>query len=225
MDLLRLSITKWNDFNYREDRKNYSWFKFSNDYFTDDKTLGWSLYARIVFIYLLCVRSKSDSDVFLVNVSKISFCFQITPEESLKYIEELETHAVLRRHHAGMKPASRHVEKRRKEKKREDAAGFPFDEIFREYPKRKGDHGKKRAFERLKKTITSEADFERVKRAAKNYRGYCVAEKIEGTAFVKQFATWVGVWEEWENQLGFGMKTPKTYTADDLKAINEGLVP
>ena len=120
-----VSITKWDEFNYREDRKNYSWFKFSNDYFTDDKTLGWSVGAKIVFIYLLCARSKTDSEVVLVNVDKLAFCLKYTVEESLIHIEELELHAVLRRHDGAVKPSSRHVEERRRDKKREDGGGKP----------------------------------------------------------------------------------------------------
>ena len=93
-----------------------------------------------------------------------------------------------------------------------------LERIFAEYPRRKGDQGKAKAFAALSKICRTSEITERVIAAAGNYRRFCESEKQIGTTFVKQFRTWVGVWEEWENAASYGgREEPKSMTAEDIR--------
>jgi hypothetical protein len=69
--------------------------------------------------------------------------------------------------------------------------------LYALYPKRRGDHQKQKAFQRIDRQITDQEKYEQLKRAICNYASYCNAESKVGTEYVKQFATFMGVWSEW----------------------------
>lgn len=69
--------------------------------------------------------------------------------------------------------------------------------LYALYPKRRGDHQKQKAFQRIDRQITSQEKYEQLKRAICNYASYCTAECKTGTEYVKQFATFMSCWSEW----------------------------
>lgn len=65
--------------------------------------------------------------------------------------------------------------------------------LYSDYPRKEG---KKKAFERLGKIITSEEIFTQVHAAIKNYAKQSASQE---TRFIKQFSSFVSVWEDYLN--------------------------
>lgn len=71
-----------------------------------------------------------------------------------------------------------------------------LESIFKLYPKRKGDQGKARGFDRLRKF--SLGQLEQFKKAVVAYARHCVDARKVDSEYVKQFATFTNkIWEEW----------------------------
>jgi hypothetical protein len=78
---------------------------------------------------------------------------------------------------------------------------YDFELIYSHYPKRKGHQEKKRAFAKLNRDFSTPEKYDDLFLAVQNYKTHCVREKIEGTPYVMQFATFVnGPWDEYLNQ-------------------------
>ena len=127
MSLIFIEIKNWADFQEREDRPNYVWFKFANGYFSDRKLRTISFRARISFIYLLCERSKSSKPFAEVNVEYAAFELHLSQADFVKDIEDLELLGVISRLDAGSLPVNSgkmstdyRLDKRRKEKNRKE---------------------------------------------------------------------------------------------------------
>lgn len=87
-----------------------------------------------------------------------------------------------------------------------------FEEIYRIYPKRKGTQRKKQGMKTLASQFSDPEKAGRLIAAIRRYRRECEAEKKIGTPYVMQFATFLGVWEEYERPASDGplgaLKTP-----------------
>jgi hypothetical protein len=86
---------------------------------------------------------------------------------------------------------------------------FDFNQLFKKYPKRLGDHKKTKAFQTLTRTIKTQADYEAMELAISHYSEAVEKENKAGTVYVKQFATFVNeVWKEYlvQDQEDFGLK-------------------
>jgi uncharacterized phage protein (TIGR02220 family) len=57
--VLRIKVTKWDKHNPRSDVKSATWFRFTNDFFSDPDFYSTDLEVRVVFIYILCAASKA----------------------------------------------------------------------------------------------------------------------------------------------------------------------
>src|ERR1035437_8610886 len=64
---LRISILNWEKYNGRSDVKNPSWFRFQNNFFTDNKVSNLNDQEKIVFVWLLCEASSNGNDLFYLE--------------------------------------------------------------------------------------------------------------------------------------------------------------
>lgn len=210
--LIHIQVVNWSAHQEREDRPNYTWFKFSNNYFIDPKLFGISVGAKMLFILILCERSRSSDDFATLNTDLVAVQLRSESVEIHRQIDELcsvgvitrlnaDEAAALRRHHAGIQPALRRLDKIREDKKRRDKKEYAFDfvSVAKLYPNPKG---RSVGVKRLDALIKTAEDFERFSKAVKNYADQC---RIDGTqmAFIKHFSSFVGTersghpWEDY----------------------------
>ncbi len=226
---LRIQIKNWEKHNPRKDYKRPVWFAVDNRMIEDPKFYDFTGDEFRAWIYLLSQASQQNSDspnVFVEHAERVCLIPKKAVESAIKKLSEFQMlTSICTDDERDPNASVRDLYSTNKQTNKQDEygkPGFALDSIFGEYPKRKGDHGKKAAFQRLSKILKSEEDVGRAREAAKNYRKHCDAEKLTGTPFVKRFSTWVGVWEEWETaSLATNKKPARTFTADDLTAENE----
>lgn len=198
--------------------------------FSDSEFKAW--------IYILSQASQQASGVVTIFPEHADRVCKISSKSLFSAIDKLERYSIVKSictDHERVTNVSRTCDERdpnatNKQTNKQNTfvntnAGFALDEVFLEYPKRKGDHGKKTAMQRLAKSIKTPEDFSKLKQAAKNYRAHCDSEKITGTPFVKRFSTWVGVWEEWatsEQVRNSTSSVGKPLTDEDMEKLLRG---
>ena len=102
-----------------------------------------------------------------------------------------------------------------KEQDKEEALAL-FEEIYSEYPKRKGTQRKKTALASFSKNFRQPERRERLIRAVRAYRAECIADKKLGTPYVMQVATFLGgPWEEYAERTE---QQTKLRTFDEIQA-------
>lgn len=72
MTELNIRINNWEKFNPRSDRANYTWFRMSNGFFQDHRIFHLSDDEKLLFLFLLCEASKSNSDVVRSSVEFVA---------------------------------------------------------------------------------------------------------------------------------------------------------
>lgn len=90
---------------------------------------------------------------------------------------------------------------------------FDFDILYARYPNKEG---KKRGFEKLKKTIKTEAEYRAFVSALDNYIKLCKEkDRIRG-GFVKMWSTFVNNWTDYLEEIS------STSTRSQLERIQKG---
>lgn len=93
--LIEISIPKWADYNPRSDRANYSWFRFQNEFFTDQKLFGLTDTQLMLFVFCLCEASKKSNQDVILNLDFVSAVRKIPADKVLKDLRELAKRGVL----------------------------------------------------------------------------------------------------------------------------------
>lgn len=96
-----------------------------------------------------------------------------------------------------------------------------FGKLYASYPKRPGGHRKKDALKTFKAKFSSQPAQEKLAAAITHYVRICETEKITGTNFVKQFATFVN--GGWEDFAGPADPDKKPWTPPVEKSWDEAL--
>jgi heme-degrading monooxygenase HmoA len=77
---------------------------------------------------------------------------------------------------------------------------FNLEQIYQEYPRRRGQANKGKGIEKLRKLIKSRTDFELALAAVRGYRLHLISQGKVNTEFVKMFSSFwdsQGDWKEW----------------------------
>ena len=219
MDLIKIKIQNWAKFNPRADRANYTWFRFQNDFFHDEKIFSFNHEQISVYLFLLCSASKKNSDEFDISLSYGSAILKLKAKDILKYIndfKDLGMIAASSRHEAGEPPALLPATYVRTNVTEQDAAAlvgksrqeefarkkglgiiekskFNFQEIYDLYPNKEG---KISGINFLKANIISQESFEKLRLAVLTYKGKIKKEKV-GKEYVKSFGNFVRVYEDY----------------------------
>ena len=105
IEIIEVSFPKWEKYNPRSDRTNFSWFRFDNNFFSDPAIFSLSTSEKISFIFIMCEASKKGGKA-IVNVEYMAAILKIPDTEVRKHIDKFsELHLVdivesLSRHHA-----------------------------------------------------------------------------------------------------------------------------
>lgn len=123
------------------------------------------------------------------------------PESALESISNGRT-TIVQRLKSGMTTAYEGKEREGKERK-ESVSPFNFDVLWEGYPLKLG---RKDALRHFNATVTTEQDYELIKKALYNY---CHSEQAKNPKYIKHGSTWFNEWHDWVAQ------TPKQ--ADPLE--------
>lgn len=63
-ELIRISVTNWNEYQERHDRWNYRWFKLHSDFFSDARVFILSPLEKLVLLNTMCSQSKAGTGPF-----------------------------------------------------------------------------------------------------------------------------------------------------------------
>jgi hypothetical protein len=106
-DRYQIKITKWDKFNPRSDRSNFSWFRMQNDFFINQSVFALTNFEKLLFVFVACEASKkNNSDVELLT-EYISSVIRATHDEVVSGIESLELQGLIEITSAVVKPSSR----------------------------------------------------------------------------------------------------------------------
>lgn len=87
---VEVEVLNWESHNERRDRKNYVWFKFENNFFSDAKIHHLTLEGKMMFIYLLCEASKKSSSRVLLHFNRILVDMGLSKKKTLEILSTLE---------------------------------------------------------------------------------------------------------------------------------------
>jgi hypothetical protein len=217
---IEISIENWTKFNARTDRANYSWFRLQNDFFHDQAIFGLTNDQVVLYLFILCECSKKNCGSLTLVTSYIYAMRKIDEQQIVSDLEALSHAGLLSFEINGVTPSSRHqlVSNSLATYRQTDKhiGGLPpatkcppvggkvaydFESIYRQYPKRLGDQGKKKGLEYCQRHLATDEKFAALETAVKNYADHCNQENKTGTSYVKQFVTFVrsGAWEEFRH--------------------------
>lgn len=91
MRLITLQINNWETYNPRADRGNYAWFKFRNDFFSDQNLFGQSDACRLMFIFLCCEASRTNSGEIALNTKYVAAILSHTEKQVIENINILSS--------------------------------------------------------------------------------------------------------------------------------------
>jgi hypothetical protein len=104
--MITITIAKWEKFNARKDRANYTWLRLQNDFFHDQAVFNLSDQQRCLFLFLLCEASKKQTAeirVLPAYVAAILKHAEADVEKNLMIIESFGL-VICSRHDAGDTP-------------------------------------------------------------------------------------------------------------------------
>lgn len=121
-DFITIKVLGWDKHNPKRDQKTYTWFKFSNDFFTSQTMFNCTVQMRILYIALCCLCSKKCSNVVRMNTKWAAHCTQCDVSELFHILKKLEEFQIIEivAHSVSCKEMSRHLNKNRIEQNRKE---------------------------------------------------------------------------------------------------------
>lgn len=219
-----IEVVNWETYNPRTDSKRPTWFRFENSIATGPGFYGLDCEQKWLWVVILSLVSQKNGRAITwisAYVHALTGIAQKKQEETLAIFEKFSRLRVSRKVTERDSPATN---ERTNEQSCAVAPEFDFENLFKAYPKRKGDQGKKKGLEHCRKNLSSQEKFQDLKRAIENYAKDCADEGKIGTPYVKQFLTFVrsGAWEEWVNPPGGGSESKPLKTFADLQGGERG---
>ena len=106
-NLFHVSVPNWHKFNPRADRANHSWFRFENDFFSDQRVFGLSGDVQRLFIFICALRSKTSKECVEVCTQYASAILRIPQEAIQDGMTRLNEASLIVTQERGTKPSSR----------------------------------------------------------------------------------------------------------------------
>lgn len=93
--MLKVDILSWEKFNPRQDRTNFTWFRFQNNFFENHALFDLNDADRVIFLFLLCTASKKGISEVEINVRFISALLKKTEHEIRQSLQSLAKSGVI----------------------------------------------------------------------------------------------------------------------------------
>ena len=101
--ILTLTVNNWAKYNPRSDVKSCSWFRMSNDFFSDAEFYKATPCMRLVWIFIMCAASKKMDPTIKINLNMVSDQVTFTNDEVLNALDTLVQIGCLESDHAHLK--------------------------------------------------------------------------------------------------------------------------
>jgi hypothetical protein len=88
--IIEVEVCNWAKFNPRADVKSCSWFRMSNDFFSDPDFYDCTIDVRIVWIFILSIASRKMNSVIKLNTKMVSDTLKISEDQVLKSLDFLK---------------------------------------------------------------------------------------------------------------------------------------
>lgn len=232
---MEIEIRNWEKYNPRKDLKSLTWLRLDSDIGFSESLFGLSAEARWLWIFLLSFSAKKNKSCLILDFDYISFHSSVKKDNISKHIESfLEKGLILiktdssrirtdtienvsyertneHNEHNGNERAYAlvdssidvsNIECIASKKKNE----FDLELLYAEYPRKEG---KKIGLQRLGKIINTKEKYDSVLTAIINYSHQV---KDSETRFIKQFSSFISVWEDY---LQLGEKQMKDFSEQD----------
>ncbi|NIT03480.1 hypothetical protein GTO10_00870, partial [Candidatus Saccharibacteria bacterium] len=191
-DLVSYTIPNWDQYNPRNDRKNYKWFRFQNDFFIDPKIFGLTAEGKLLYQYLLCEASKRGDGAGVVNLELAASLTRI----NIKKIRDLLAEMVETKLIDGSLPSScrrkdadgiatYETNERTNERGHHGVTPRDLERVYFLYPRKQG---KTNGLKKIAKEINTPELLEQFETAVKNYAAHCETG-ITSKKYIKHFDT------------------------------------
>jgi len=187
---MQLEIISWTDYNPRKDLKSTAWFRLENTFWLNQDFFEFDCQMRMVWIALLSTASQNMNGNIRISPQMIAANLRISQNKVLETIKILEQKQYVHVHVTSTS-RSRTTTNEQANERTNDICSFDFDKLYKLYPRKKG---KSRAFQIMKRDITSEVKYELLNRAIKNYADHCKGSEIQ---YVKYFSSFMSEWKDW----------------------------
>ncbi len=235
MDLINITVPNWIEYNARADRANYSWFRFQNDFFQNQKLFGMSDSQCVLFLILICEVSKKNKPTIQMSLDYIATIRKSTVPKITKDLQELERRGVIMTaighqlvadgHQSATKSLATYIQTDITDRHNTiaDPGGPSLDflAVYAAYPRKEG---KLRGLALCKAQIKSQDDLDRLKLAVERYVAHIKAQAIEAK-FIKHFSSFMfgGHWRDWlDLQTGTSDGVKKKTVLEILQQQDEG---
>lgn len=202
MDSIELTISKFRDYQPRNDLKSLNWFRLESSIFDDDGLHDkLATDGMILFIYLLSRAAKKNNETILVSINSIEKRLCIKKQRAFELIKILEQNQIvhglvtdsLRSRSATLHNTTLHNEHNKTIMPEIKISDLDFDSAYFLYPLKKG---KQKGLIKLKKEITTVEDLELFKKAIEQYSADLKKNKTE-SKYIKHFSTFANEWRDW----------------------------
>jgi len=93
---VEIEILKWDTYQPRKDRLNYSWFRFENKFFESADIYDLTLRQKLVYVFLLCEASKKGGKTFRTTPNYVGAMLKIKQNELVNDLKALSGVGVIR---------------------------------------------------------------------------------------------------------------------------------
>lgn len=207
---MKITITKWEEYNYRKDVNAPRWFRFEHNFFENHEFYDFTHAEMVSWIYLLCLASKKNQGTILINKRHVEHIGRIRFkdfENAIKKLEEIQcitvdvTDTLRARYVADTSTgATLHNKTEHNITKHyldgPDAPArrvFDFDSLYKKYPRKEG---KQKGLAICKVQIKTDEDFNLLSKAIDQYTLHVQKNATEGK-YIKHFSTFMNGWRDW----------------------------
>lgn len=201
MKMISVTILNWDKFNPRNDRANYAWFRFQNDFFQSQNLFGMSDAQIILFMVCLCEASKKNKSTIDINIEYVATIRKLSIEKINQGFRELVKRGVITtaesRQEAGQEPSLLLATNERTNDTNDTrhlTIVENFEEFYALYPKKVAKAAAKRVY--LK--IANENDHDKIMEALNRYRLHLLKEKTEAK-FIRHPTTFLNNLGDWDH--------------------------
>lgn len=93
--IVKVTLPNWEKYNERADRKNYTWFRFQNDYFSDHAIFSLPGDAQRLHIFCICEASKKNNPTLMLSVALTATMLKLTEKAVTRYLSQLKALGLL----------------------------------------------------------------------------------------------------------------------------------
>lgn len=206
-DVVIVHIKNFDRFNPRKDCKRPTWLRLEHDIFYDPKFYDFDDSEFRAWLFLLCEASRSNATgKVTVNLEHAYRVGRVQKESMHRAIEKLVSRRIVTVHSCEGRFVTfrdshttdvTNVTNERNtiapSAKTDRARELNFDQIYQEYPRKRG---KLRGLRICRAQIKTPEDYENLKTALARFLDNCKSTGVE-KKFIPYFSTFMSTWREW----------------------------